>query len=132
MKTTELIIGVADYETIKRRTMAIARGEYRPGPNEPRVWFPSIDSVAKVFSANNRELLAVIEGRKPNSIDELATLTGRKQSNVSRTLRTMEKYGIVSLTRGERGRVVPLVKHKKFSVHFNIADPSTSRELVKQ
>jgi predicted transcriptional regulator len=132
MKTTRLIIGIADYETIKRHTMEIARGEYRPGPNEPRVWFPSIDSVAKVFSANNRELLSVIEGRKPNSIDELAMLTGRKQSNVSRTLRTMEKYGIVSLTRGQRGRVVPSVKHKEFIVRFDLAASSASRELAKQ
>jgi predicted transcriptional regulator len=115
-----LKIGIATYEQMKARTMAIARGEHRPGPDEPKIWFPSIESVAKVLSEGNRALLAVIAAQRPRSIDELAQLTGRKQSNLSRTLRTMEKYGIVGLDKGERGRITPTVKHNDFTVQFTL------------
>lgn len=65
-----LRIGIASFDTVKARTVAIARGEYRPGPNEPKVWFPSIESVATVLSAGNRALLDVIISERPTSLDE--------------------------------------------------------------
>ncbi len=119
MKT--LKIGIASYEAMKARTMAIARGEYKPRADEPKVWFTSIESVAKVLSEGNRELLHVIATRRPQSLDELATLTGRHKTNLSRTLHTMEKYGIVELKRGERGRVAPTVTHDRFTVEAALA-----------
>jgi predicted transcriptional regulator len=74
---------------MKALTLAIARGQRKLASNEPRVWFPSTESFAKVLSAGNRELLRVIVERAPGSLDELAALTGRKKSNLSRTLKTM-------------------------------------------
>jgi predicted transcriptional regulator len=118
MKT--LKIGIASYEQMKARTMAIARGTHRVAPGEPKVWFTSIESVAKVLSAGNRELLKVIAAERPQSIDELADLTGRRKSNLSRTLRTMEGYGIVQLRRGEHGRVAARVKHDRFTVDMSL------------
>lgn len=44
---------------------------------------------AKVLSAGNRKLLQVIAEKAPDSLDELAQLTGRAKSNLSRTLKTM-------------------------------------------
>ena len=41
------------------RTLAVARGEYRVA-DEPRVWFTSTESFAKVLSAGNRELLSKV------------------------------------------------------------------------
>ncbi len=46
--------------TMKARTVAIAKGERKPAPGEPEVWFASIESFAKVLSAGNRDLLRVI------------------------------------------------------------------------
>jgi predicted transcriptional regulator len=63
MKT--LKIGIASYEQMKARTVAIARGTYRVAAGEPKVWFTSIESVAKVLSAGNRELLKVIATERP-------------------------------------------------------------------
>jgi predicted transcriptional regulator len=117
-----LRIGIASYERAKARTMAIARGEHKPQPDEPKVWFPSIESVAKVLSAGNRELLQVIIAQRPGSIDELSKLTGRQKSNLSRTLRTMEGYGIVHLERGEHGRIVPSVTHERFTVDLSVSE----------
>ena len=48
MKT--LRIGIAPYAEMKARTMAIARGELKPGRDDPKLWFTSIDSLARVLS----------------------------------------------------------------------------------
>jgi predicted transcriptional regulator len=110
---TTLKVGIASYEDMKARTMAVARGEQRIGPNEPKVWFISTESFAKVLSAGNRELLRIIAEKAPGSLDELARITGKAKSNLSRTLRTMEGYGLVRLERGERGRITPRVMHDR-------------------
>lgn len=60
------MIGIASYEEMKARTMAIARGEYKPRPDEPKVWFTSPESFAKVLSDRNRALLRVIAESSPS------------------------------------------------------------------
>src|SRR5437899_2405415 len=110
---TTLKIGIASYKEMKARTMAAARGKRRIAPDEPKVWFTSTESFAKVLSASNRELLRVIAEKAPASLDELARITGRAKSNLSRTLRTMEGYGLVRLERGERGRITPKIMHDR-------------------
>jgi predicted transcriptional regulator len=115
-----LKVGIASYEQMKARTMAIARGERRAMPGEPKVWFTSTESFAKVLSAGNVALLRTIMERAPNSLDELAKISGRKKPNLSRTLRTMEGYGLVRIERGEHGRVKPRVVHDKVELDIAI------------
>lgn len=115
---TTLKVGIASYEQMKSRTMAIARGERRVALDEPKVWFTSTESFARVLSAGNRELLRIIAEKTPASLDELAELTGRAKSNLSRTLRTMEGYGLVRLERGERGRISPKVTHDRVELEL--------------
>jgi predicted transcriptional regulator len=115
---TTLKVGIASYEEMKARTMAIARGERRVAPGEPKVWFTSTESFAKVLSAGNRELMRIIAEKAPASLDELAELTGRAKSNLSRTLKTMEAYGLVRLERGERGRISPKIVHDRVELEL--------------
>ncbi len=109
MKTLE--IGIAGYDQMKARTLAIARGEHTPAKGEPKVWFTSIESIAKLLSEHNRHLLELIAREQPGSLTELAEMAGRSKSNLSRTLKTMSQYGIVELQRGVRGRLVPRVPY---------------------
>lgn len=111
MKT--LRVGIADYEGYKDRTLAIARGERRPSPDEPKVWFTSVESFAKVLSDRNRELLALVAETKPASVAELAHSTGRARSNLSRTLRTMERYGLVRFEEGRGRQKAPRVSYQE-------------------
>ena len=60
---TTLKIGIASYEEMKARTMAVARGQLRVARNAPKVWFTSTESFAKVLSAGNRDLLRVACGK---------------------------------------------------------------------
>lgn len=120
---TTLKVGIASYEEMKARTMRIARGE-KPARGTPKVWFTSTESFSKVLSAGNRELLRIIAENAPSSLDELAELTGRKKSNLSRTLKTMEGYGPVRLERGERGRVAAKVVHDRAELELPLTAPS--------
>ena len=110
---TTLKVGIASYEEMKARTMAVARGERRVERGEPKVWFTSTESFAKILSARNRELLRLIAEKAPDSLEELAQITSRAKSNLSRTLRTMEHYGLVRLERDERGRIKPKVVYDR-------------------
>jgi predicted transcriptional regulator len=119
---TTLKVGIASYEEMKARTMRIARGEHRAS-GEPKVWFTSTESFAKVLSAGNRKLLRIIAEKTPGSLDELAQITGRAKSNLSRTLKTMEGYGLVRLERSERGRIMPKVVHDRVELDLPITGP---------
>jgi predicted transcriptional regulator len=115
MKKT-LKVGIASASDMKARTMAIARGRLKPSPDDPKVWFTSPESFAKVLSNKNRALLDVIADTRPQSLQDLAERTGRAASNLSRTLRTMERYGFVRLHRGARGRIRPEVPYRAISL----------------
>lgn len=72
-------IGIAPQEKIRERALAIARGEIKPKPSDPKIWFTSMRSLSQVLSDENRALLEVIRVAQPASISELADITGRKQ-----------------------------------------------------
>ena len=113
MKT--VAIGIMSQEKIRARALAIARGEYKPKRGEPKIWFTSIKSVAEVLSDENRALLHVIQDMKPESLKDLAEATGRKPSNLSRTLKTLAGYGFVELNR-EKKTVRPVAKTTEFEI----------------
>jgi predicted transcriptional regulator len=90
-------VGIMPYREMKARTIAIARGQYKPRPGEPKVWFTSLKSLASVLSEGNRALLQAIREHNPDSIADLERITGRAASNLTRTLHTLERYGLVEL-----------------------------------
>lgn len=104
--------------------MAIARGELKPKPGDPKVWFPSTESLARVLSERNRSLLATIREETPDSLTALAEMTGREKSNLSRTLKTMSRYGIVELSRAPRGKVTVRVPYERVAVDFQLGRSS--------
>ena len=113
MKTIK--IGIMPQEQIRARVLAIARGEIKPRPSDPKIWFTSMRSLAEVLSDDNRALLNIIRETKPESVTSLAAATGRKPGNLSRTLKTMSNYGIVEMRR-EKKQVRPLAKATEFQI----------------
>ncbi|WP_294891073.1 helix-turn-helix domain-containing protein, partial [Sulfurimonas sp. RIFCSPLOWO2_12_36_12] len=55
----------------------------------------------------------------PQSLRELEELTGRAKSNLSRTLKTLQRYGIVDLNK-VKNNIVPEVKATDFKVEFGL------------
>ncbi len=114
---TTLRIGIASQEEIRKRTLDIASGRLKPGDNEPKVWFTSVESLAQVLSEHNRALIAIIKEHHPESVSALAELVGREQGNLSRTLKKMENYGIVELKRIGK-QTVPIVIYDTFELYL--------------
>jgi predicted transcriptional regulator len=110
-----IMIGILPQDRIRARTLAIARGEYKPKPSEPKIWFTSMRSLAEVLSDENRALLKVIQEAQPQSITSLAEMTGRKASNLSRTLKTMSNYGLVEM-QCNKNQMRPVVKVAEFKI----------------
>lgn len=117
MTSRILYVGIMSKTDYIKRTIAIAKGEYKHKANEPKVWFESIKSLAQVLSNENQELLKIIDEKHPKSLTELESLTGRKKSNLSRTLKTLERYGIVELQK-EKNNLIPKVNATDFRVEF--------------
>lgn len=123
---------MATFEEFKDFTRTAARGK-KIGPSEPRIWceradgeegattdirFPSLEAGAKLLSAKNRALLRAIIDGKPQSVTELAALTGRAEQNVLRTLNKLAAAGIVRLDKGAGRALHPILAARK--VRFEI------------
>ena len=83
----KIVIGVMSQDKIRERAISIAKGQYKPKKGEPKVWFPTLKSVAEVLNENNRKLLKMIAESHPDSLSELAEISGRQKSNLSRKRR---------------------------------------------
>ena len=114
-----LKVGIISKEDYKKRSIAIAKGQYSPKSSEPKIWFESLQSMAQVLSNENRELLKIIIDVKPDSIRELEEISGRKSSNLSRTLKMLARYGIVELKKQKKS-LKPIVKATDFKVEFGL------------
>ncbi|MEW5889872.1 MAG: hypothetical protein AB1768_12685 [Pseudomonadota bacterium] len=56
-----IVIGILPQDKIRQRALAIARGEHKPGPDEPKIWFTSMDSLAGALGGDSRALIRAIE-----------------------------------------------------------------------
>ena len=121
-----LRIGIASREQIKRRSIEIAAGKRRRQPDEPRIWFTSLDAILRVLSDKNMLLLEMIRTSQPGSVTELAEKMGQKKSNVSRTLNKLEQFGLVDFELGEGGRKAPRVNYDALAFERPLV-PSRSR-----
>ncbi len=120
MKKT-LRVGIAPREAIATYTRDVVAGRRKRTADDPDIWFTSIESFAKVLSDRNRGLLAMIAERQPDSIDALAAVSGRAKSNLSRTLHTMARYGLVRLEKNERRKLRPIVTFDKVELKLSVA-----------
>jgi predicted transcriptional regulator len=119
---TTLKVGIADYDEMKDRTMRIARGEEKPAPDDPKVWFTSTESFAQILSSGNRELLRVIDEQSPGSLEELSQMTGRTKPSLSRTLKTMASYGLVRMEKGHGRKVMPRVLYDRVALELPLIE----------
>lgn len=118
-----LRIGIASREQMKQRSIDIAAGKRRRGPDEPRLWFTSLDAILRVLSDKNMLLLEIIRSSRPASLTELAERAGMQKSNLSRTLRKLEQFGLVEFEVGEGGRRAPRVNYDTVAFERPLVPP---------
>jgi len=102
MKTIR--IGVASDQEIRSRMLDIASGRVKPSAQEPRVWVRSVDEFRKLMSEKNMNLLAAIRAQKPKSVSELAHRMQEDQGNLTKRLKMLASFGLVTLEEGKRTR----------------------------
>lgn len=117
--TKSIKIGIITKDDFIKRTIAIAKGDYKPTKDEPKIWFESINSFAQLLGDENQALLRIIDKEKPRSMKELVELTGRKASNLSRTLHTLEGHGIIKLEKNGK-EVTPVALATSFNLDINV------------
>lgn len=105
---------------------AVARGA-RPTPvDAAKPSFNSVDAVVRLLTPENRQLLAIIRDRKPQSVAELVEMSGRAQPNLTRTLAKMASAGFITMKVVGR-RKAPSVAVKKIVVEI---DPYSDRDRL--
>jgi predicted transcriptional regulator len=110
---------VQNLRSLRDEMKAVARGE-RPAPAEAaKPSFNSVDAVVRLLTPENRELLAMIRDRKPQSVAELVQMSGRAQPNLTRTLAKMEAAGFIAMKTVGHRRKAPSVTVKRIVVEID-------------
>ncbi|MCH5049406.1 MULTISPECIES: HVO_A0114 family putative DNA-binding protein [Pectobacterium] len=109
------LIGVMPEAVIRARMLAIVKGQYKPEEGEPKVWFTSMNALAQVLSNENIALLRLMDEQKPETLTELAEMSGRQKSNLSVTLKTLNSHGFVRLEKVGRS-VKPVAMFTDFDI----------------
>jgi len=106
---------------------AVVRGERRAPPDASKPSFDSVEAIVRLLTPDNRRLLALIRDRKPGSVAELVTLTGRAQPNLTRTLAKLEAAGFIRMTVVGRCKA-PTSTVKRIVVEI---DPFSNRDTLR-
>jgi len=89
---------------LKQEMRSVARGERRASP------LPAAPLLA-ALSREALDLLGVLLRERPANVTELVALTGRAQSNISRSLQLLAKHRLIRLVReGREIRPVAIAK----------------------
>lgn len=98
-------------DELEAEMRAVARSEKTAPKDAGAASFNSVVVLMRLLTPENRRLMATIRDKKPKSIAELAKLTGRAPSNLTRTLGKLEDAGLVKMRAGKKTKMpVPAVK----------------------
>lgn len=88
--------------------------------------------MVKLLSEENVALISTIATQKPQSMRDLAVLVGRKESNLSRTLKKFQRAGLVTFVEG-RGRTrAPVVTATKVRLEIDLTGADRSAVAVEK
>ena len=110
---------VQNLRSLRNEMKSVARGE-RPAPADAaKPSFSSVDAVVRLLTPENRQLLALIRDRKPQSVTELVKMSGRAQPNLTRTLAKLEAAGFITMKAVGGRRKAPSAAINKIVVEID-------------
>ena len=102
---------------------AVAQGRQAVPKHAANPGFENAEALLRLLSPENRALLALIDSERPQSLADLAKLSGRAESNLSRTLGKLQAMGVIRLVEGRgRAKVAELVV-RKLVVEIDVCKP---------
>jgi len=102
-------IGILSEELVRKHMIRVAEGEAKHEECSPQFWFVSLAALSKLLSNENVELLNTIVREKPNSLDELAEMSGRSINEVAHTLEALSSKGFACIDKkGSKPRPIAL------------------------
>ena len=108
-------IGVLSEELARKRMIRIAERKVIPEESYPLFLFESLAALSQLLSNENVELLNLIAREKPNSLGELADMSGRSVKDVTDTFEALSSKGFAYLdVRGMESR--PIALFTKFEI----------------
>lgn len=118
---------IQDLRSLREEMKAVARGE-RPAPTDAaKPTFDSALAIVRLLTPDNRQLLATIRDRRPQSVAALAAMTGRAQPNLTRTLAKLEAAGLITMQTHGR-RKAPSASIRKIVVEI---DPYSDHDRLR-
>ena len=111
---------IQSMKELKAEMRSVVRGERKAPADAGRVSFESVEAVMRLLTPENRQLLAMIEQKKPASVADLAALVGRAEPNVSRTLGKLVAAGFVRLKPGAGKTKKPEVAIHRLTVDIDV------------
>lgn len=112
-------IGIMPMKEQQQYMLDVLSGKREKIKDEPKIWFSSMESMCQILSTPNLMLLSTILECEPESLAELSDLTGRARSNLSRTIKSMEKVGLVSIEK-VKGKHKPVLNADKLNLSIEI------------
>ena len=88
-------IGVISEDLIRRHMINVTAGNINHNKHLPTFWFTSLDEVSKLLCNENIELILLISRGKPESLAELAEISGHHTRELSRTLDDLSSKGFI-------------------------------------
>ncbi|EGR1578395.1 transcriptional regulator [Vibrio parahaemolyticus] len=102
-------IGILSEELARKCMIRIAEGKVTSEEPYPQFLFESLAVLSQLLSNENVELLNLIAREKPNSLDELAEMSGRSIKDVTDTFEALSSKGFAYLDmRGSESRPIAL------------------------
>ncbi len=89
------------------RVNGSANGHSSRSFNEDEI--SALDAFSRLLSKRNVELLKLIRDEEPQSVAELARLSGRPKASLMLTLRRLNQFGIIEFEDADGRRKVPRV-----------------------
>ncbi|EKY4207238.1 transcriptional regulator [Vibrio parahaemolyticus] len=88
-------IGVASEDLIRMHMISVAAGNISHNKHLPTFWFTSLDEVSKLLCNENIELMLLISREKPESLAELAEISGHHIHELSRKIDDLSSKGFI-------------------------------------
>ncbi|WP_458863981.1 HVO_A0114 family putative DNA-binding protein [Vibrio cholerae] len=86
-------IGILSEDITRKSIIRIAEGKVTPEESYPLFLFESLAALSQLLSNENVELLNLIAREKPNSLDDLAEMSGRSIKDVTDTFEALSSKG---------------------------------------